>query len=273
MALIDWRFGVGLQQDTVLIDSQTAAINAPFVLCVTLRCVVFQHTPNGHFFSLSLSHSFTNSSISITNTIPKTHHFTSLQLEVERRDRLTSDDQDVAIRGSVAQQRSLFLAESEQTRSLHGPLFVLPSPSSHHKQRKKSIKQAIAQSISTRMTRRSCSFISAPFLASILLLIAAFIFVAYDVKSGGNATSNSNAAIVSPPMIKMSQYEGPWPKCLGMSGEACVAYIASTATDVQEDNLIIQNIESKETERSFDTNRVLIFVDGDSIVVEVPHRG
>eukprot|EP00538_Stauroneis_constricta_P007926 CAMPEP_0119565200 /NCGR_PEP_ID=MMETSP1352-20130426/29276_1 /TAXON_ID=265584 /ORGANISM="Stauroneis constricta, Strain CCMP1120" /LENGTH=70 /DNA_ID=CAMNT_0007614071 /DNA_START=144 /DNA_END=356 /DNA_ORIENTATION=+ len=70
----------------------------------------------------------------------------------------------------------------------------------------------------------------------------------------------------------MSQYEGPWPKCLGMSSERCVSYIEEYASGVK-DNVVVMGVETKDEIDDFDKNRVLVFVDDGDVVVEIPHRG
>lgn len=66
--------------------------------------------------------------------------------------------------------------------------------------------------------------------------------------------------------------EGPWPACIGMSGERCRAMIASMANDLEYSNIFIVNQDSFVT-MDFRTDRVRIFVDDDGIVVRTPSRG
>jgi hypothetical protein len=72
------------------------------------------------------------------------------------------------------------------------------------------------------------------------------------------------------PMITMSQYQGPWPKCVGMSGDDCVSYIESNAKDVS--NAVVVPPESMLT-ADFRKDRVRVFVDSYGIVNAVPGRG
>lgn len=75
--------------------------------------------------------------------------------------------------------------------------------------------------------------------------------------------------MVAPPMIGMSRNQGPWPKCLGLSGEGCRDYIEENA-----DNLRVEIIPPQTKLRAnFDPERVRVFVDGDGIVDKIPKRG
>jgi hypothetical protein len=63
--------------------------------------------------------------------------------------------------------------------------------------------------------------------------------------------------------------EGPWPSCVGMSGEACQAMIESMANDVtvqvvSQDAMVTMD---------FRTDRVRIFVDDSGVVTRTPSRG
>jgi hypothetical protein len=72
-------------------------------------------------------------------------------------------------------------------------------------------------------------------------------------------------------MIRMSQFAGPWPKCLGMTGQDCVNYIDSYAQDL-EGRIYIISPGTAVTE-DFQTDRVRIYVDEDGIVTAIPDRG
>jgi hypothetical protein len=78
-----------------------------------------------------------------------------------------------------------------------------------------------------------------------------------------------SGSIVPMPMIGMSRKQGPWPKCVGMTGSDCSTYIESNA-----DNLHITIVEpNDEVISDFDQDRVLIFIDDDGIVSAIPSRG
>jgi hypothetical protein len=85
--------------------------------------------------------------------------------------------------------------------------------------------------------------------------------------------SQSQASFVSMPMIggAESKREGPWPECVGLSGEECRTLIQATASDVRG-NVVIMPVDSMMT-MDFRTDRVRIFIDGNGIVVKSPHRG
>jgi hypothetical protein len=85
--------------------------------------------------------------------------------------------------------------------------------------------------------------------------------------------AQSLARIVRMPMRggAESNREGPWPECMGLSGEECRTLIQATASDLRG-NVFIMPENSMYT-MDFRTDRVRIFVDGDGIVVKSPHRG
>ena len=80
-----------------------------------------------------------------------------------------------------------------------------------------------------------------------------------------------SATMISPPMITMSQYEGPWPKCLGMSGEDCVTYIETYGKNLDGGVYIVHPGEA--VTRDFRTNRVRIYVNESGVVTAIPDRG
>jgi hypothetical protein len=76
--------------------------------------------------------------------------------------------------------------------------------------------------------------------------------------------------MISPPMIRMSQYGGPWPKCLGIDCEECLNYIESYAEDL---GLVVIIPPNTTLTDDFRKDRVRIFVDDDCIVTAIPDRG
>jgi hypothetical protein len=77
--------------------------------------------------------------------------------------------------------------------------------------------------------------------------------------------------MVAQPMITMAQHQGPWPTCLGISGDDCVSYIESNAEDVRGNVYVISHGTSMTMD--FRKDRVRVFVDDDGIVDETPSRG
>ena len=65
--------------------------------------------------------------------------------------------------------------------------------------------------------------------------------------------------------------EGPWPQCVGMSGDDCKHVIETYAEDVRGNVFIIP--EDSMVTMDFRTDRVRIFVDGDNVVTQIPGRG
>mmetsp|Transcript_19124 Transcript_19124/g.35689 ORF Transcript_19124/g.35689 Transcript_19124/m.35689 type:complete len:101 (+) Transcript_19124:27-329(+) len=78
-------------------------------------------------------------------------------------------------------------------------------------------------------------------------------------------------SIVSPPMITMAQRQGPWPECLGLTGEACFDLIESSVSDDTLDLVIVP--EGSILTKDFRKDRVRIFVNGNNVVYAVPGRG
>lgn len=77
--------------------------------------------------------------------------------------------------------------------------------------------------------------------------------------------------MVRTPMIGMTFKQGPWPKCIGMDGDECCQYIMTYAKDIQ-DNCVLVGPDEAVTE-DFNTKRVRVYVDNDSIVTKAPSRG
>jgi hypothetical protein len=77
--------------------------------------------------------------------------------------------------------------------------------------------------------------------------------------------------MVSQPMISMSQYQGPWPKCLGMSGGDCMSYIEENAKELRGKVVVIQ--PGTVLKNDFEKERVRVFIDNDGIVDAIPSRG
>merc|ERR1712151_1129178 len=64
--------------------------------------------------------------------------------------------------------------------------------------------------------------------------------------------------------------QGPWPCCLGLTGEECEVYIEGKAPDLTEVSIIL---EGSVVTTDFVTTRVRIYVDENGIVTLVPRRG
>lgn len=66
--------------------------------------------------------------------------------------------------------------------------------------------------------------------------------------------------------------EGPWPECIGQTGEACKALIEAMAGDDVRGNVFVLAENSLMT-MDFRTDRVRIFVDSNGLVQKAPGRG
>ncbi len=89
-----------------------------------------------------------------------------------------------------------------------------------------------------------------------------------------HSTAQGQASIVRMPLIggTESKREGPWPECVGKTGEECKTLIEATGSDDFKANVHIIPEDFMVT-MDFRTDRVRIFVDGDGLVVKIPHRG
>jgi Potato inhibitor I family len=74
-------------------------------------------------------------------------------------------------------------------------------------------------------------------------------------------------------MIAMASQQGPWPKCLGLTGEDCAAYIESSTTQAQDSLDIVIVKHGSVSIRDFQKDRVRIFVDDQGIVNSIPGKG
>lgn len=80
----------------------------------------------------------------------------------------------------------------------------------------------------------------------------------------------ASGSIVSMPMIGMSNIRGPWPKCVGMTGDDCVEYVETSTENIH--TTIIKPLDADKGKK-FDENRVRIYVDEDDIVTIIPRLG
>lgn len=65
--------------------------------------------------------------------------------------------------------------------------------------------------------------------------------------------------------------QGPWPECVGKTGQECVALIEEQAPDVKGNVLIVPH--GSIVTMDYRTNRVRVFVDEQGVVVKPPSRG
>jgi hypothetical protein len=72
-------------------------------------------------------------------------------------------------------------------------------------------------------------------------------------------------------MIAMASQQGPWPKCLGMTGQQCATYIESSTTRDSLDIMVVA--KGTVLTSDFRSDRVRIVVNGEGIVDAVPGRG
>lgn len=75
--------------------------------------------------------------------------------------------------------------------------------------------------------------------------------------------------IVPLPKIAMASNSGPWPACVGMTGEECTTYIQEYTTGLT----IVIVPEGSMVTADFREDRVRIWVDSDGFVVVTPNKG
>ena len=72
-------------------------------------------------------------------------------------------------------------------------------------------------------------------------------------------------------MIQMSQFQGPWPSCLGQDADDCVEYIQNSAKP-SPSTIVVISPGTMVTD-DFQKDRVRIYVDEDGKVNAIPDRG
>jgi len=65
--------------------------------------------------------------------------------------------------------------------------------------------------------------------------------------------------------------DGPWPECVGETGDWCMDHIVSLDPDLEEHVFVLP--EGSIVTMDYTTERVRIYVDEEGIVVSVPDRG
>jgi hypothetical protein len=78
--------------------------------------------------------------------------------------------------------------------------------------------------------------------------------------------------IVSQPIIGGSELrsKGPWPECVGKTGEECVKLIKGFADDLSQVTIVPNG---SMVTMDYRTDRVRVFVDEAGIVSQIPSRG
>lgn len=99
-----------------------------------------------------------------------------------------------------------------------------------------------------------------------LLLLIGLMIASDNLKYQGEHLATE---IVPMPKISMASKQGPWPACVGMTGEDCVSYIESNT----EGLTIVITSEGSVVTKEFRTDRVRIWVDENDIVVTAPKKG
>mmetsp|Transcript_106040 Transcript_106040/g.306710 ORF Transcript_106040/g.306710 Transcript_106040/m.306710 type:complete len:115 (-) Transcript_106040:35-379(-) len=107
---------------------------------------------------------------------------------------------------------------------------------------------------------------SASAFATMMLLMVGLFIASNNLNYRGQQMASQ---MVPMPKISMASKEGPWPKCVGMTGEECVSYI-----DENTEGLTIVIVpEGSVVTEDFRTDRVRVFVDADDVVSSIPSRG
>lgn len=76
---------------------------------------------------------------------------------------------------------------------------------------------------------------------------------------------------IAPPMIQLSQFQGPWPSCLGQDANDCVAFIQSNARP--SPSTIVVVFPGMIVTDDFRKDRVRVYVNDDGVVTAIPDRG
>ena len=109
---------------------------------------------------------------------------------------------------------------------------------------------------------------SGTFLVSLLLLFFGTFVAIAALK--GSSERRETANIVPLPRIGGGALKrGPWPGCLGLTADDCVALIETYATDC---HVVVITPDTVATD-DFDVNRVRVHVDDEGMVTDIPLRG
>lgn len=100
-----------------------------------------------------------------------------------------------------------------------------------------------------------------------VLLVIGLMAASNELQYQGQQMASN--AIVPMPKITMASKQGPWPKCVGMTGQNCAAYIEENAQDLTVEVISYGTMVTQD----FRTDRVRIFVDADGLVFAAPSRG
>lgn len=101
------------------------------------------------------------------------------------------------------------------------------------------------------------------------VLIMAFALMAASSGMSSYESRLASSEIIPMPKMSMAIRQGPWPTCVGMSGDDCADYINGNTKGIHieilpEDSIVTEDIRA---------DRVRIFVDEDGIVVAAPKKG
>lgn len=99
-----------------------------------------------------------------------------------------------------------------------------------------------------------------------VLMLVGLMVAANNLQNKGQQMASQ---MVPMPKVSMPTKEGPWPKCVGMTGEDCVSYIESNT----EGLTIVIVPEGSVVTQDFRTDRVRVWVDAKDIVFAAPSRG
>ncbi len=99
-----------------------------------------------------------------------------------------------------------------------------------------------------------------------LLLLIGLMVASKNMKYQGQQYASE---IVPMPKISMASKQGPWPACVGMTGENCVSYIESNTQGLT----IVIVPDGSFVTKDFRTDRVRVWVDENDIVFSAPSKG
>lgn len=105
-------------------------------------------------------------------------------------------------------------------------------------------------------------------LRNLLLLIPFVVVILHCFPVSADSMNNAHDMHVR--KLQMSS-DGPWPECLGVSGDICVALIENAAPDLIGHVKVIQ--PGSVVTMDYNENRVRVYVDANGIVDKIPNRG
>ncbi|GAX15485.1 hypothetical protein FisN_8Lu264 [Fistulifera solaris] len=114
--------------------------------------------------------------------------------------------------------------------------------------------------------------ISGRWFLSLITISVGIIIACSSIRQQG--VQYNEAKMVPMPLVggteRTMNAQGPWPACVGMEGEACLALIQAAAPDVQDLQIVSEDAFMT---MDYRTDRVRIMVNAQGFVAHIPSRG